>query len=69
MSDLLSQKLLRQRRRLCRRYLGEASATKCFKEGKSAASFCHRVAAWFPDMFCKFCLVKNHKIAENSMAT
>jgi hypothetical protein len=25
------------------------------------------VAAWFPD--CKFCLVKNHKIAKNSATT
>jgi hypothetical protein len=23
------------------------------------------VAAWFPDIFSKFCLVKNHKIAKN----
>jgi hypothetical protein len=34
-------------------------------EGKSAASFCHQVAAWFPDMFCNFYLMKNHKIAKN----
>ncbi len=33
-------------------------------EGKSAASFCHQVAAWFPDMFCNFYLVKNHKITK-----
>jgi hypothetical protein len=26
-------------------------------------SFCCQVAAWFPDMFCNFYLVKNHKIA------
>jgi hypothetical protein len=32
------------------------------KEGKSAASFCCKGAAWFPDMFCNFYLVKNHKI-------
>jgi hypothetical protein len=31
-------------------------------EGKSAASFCGQVAAGFPDMFCNFYLVKNHKI-------
>jgi hypothetical protein len=37
-----------------------------FYEGKSAASFCHKVAAWFHDMFCNFYLVKNHKIAKNS---
>jgi hypothetical protein len=28
--------------------------------GKSAATFCHQVAAWDPDMFCNFYLVKNH---------
>ncbi len=35
-------------------------------EGKSLASFCHRVAAWFPDVIYNFYLVKNHKIAKNS---
>jgi hypothetical protein len=34
--------------------------------GKSAASFYHQVAAWIPDMFWIFYLVKNHKIANNS---
>ncbi len=38
-------------------------------EGLSAASFCRRVAALFPDVFCNFCLVKNHKIANNSATT
>ncbi len=38
-------------------------------EGLSAASFCHQVAALVPDMFCKFHLVKNHKIANNSATT
>jgi hypothetical protein len=38
-------------------------------EGESAASFCHQLAALFPDMFCKFYLVKNHKIAKNSTTT
>jgi hypothetical protein len=33
-------------------------------EGISAASFCPQVAAWFPDMFCNFYILKNHKIAE-----
>jgi hypothetical protein len=33
-------------------------------EGKSAASFCHQVAALVPAMLCNFYLVKNHKIAE-----
>jgi hypothetical protein len=35
-------------------------------EGKSAARFCHQLAALFPDMFCNFYLVKNHNIAKNS---
>jgi hypothetical protein len=38
-------------------------------EEKSAASFCHLVAALVPGMFCNFYLVKNHKIANNSAAT
>ena len=38
-------------------------------EGKSAASFCPQVAAMFQDMFCNFCLVKNHKIANNPTTT
>jgi hypothetical protein len=29
-------------------------------EGISAARFCHQVAAWVPDMFCNFYLVKNN---------
>jgi hypothetical protein len=37
-----------------------------WNEGESAASFCHQLAALFPDMFCNFYLVKNHKIAHNS---
>jgi hypothetical protein len=32
---------------------------------KSAAGFCHQVAACFPDMFNNFYVVKNHKIAKN----
>jgi hypothetical protein len=35
-------------------------------EGESAASFCHQLAALFPDMFCNFYAVKNQKIAKNS---
>ncbi len=27
------------------------------------------MAAWFPDMFCNFYRVKNHKIAKNSTTT
>jgi hypothetical protein len=34
-------------------------------EGK----FCQQVAAWVPDMFCKFYFVESHKIATNSAAT
>jgi hypothetical protein len=38
-------------------------------EWKSAARFCHRVAAWFPDMFCNFYFVKNHKVLKNSITS
>jgi hypothetical protein len=38
-------------------------------ERESAAIFCHQVAAWVPDMFCNFYLVKIHKIANNSSVT
>jgi hypothetical protein len=38
-------------------------------EGKSAASFCHLVAAVVTDMFCNLYLVKNHKIANNLATT
>ncbi len=37
-----------------------------FNEVKSAASFCHQVAAWVTDMFCNFYFVKNYKIAYNA---
>jgi len=37
--------------------------------GESAAGFCRQVAALFPDMFCDFYLVKNHKIDNNSITT
>jgi hypothetical protein len=37
-----------------------------FNEVKSAASFCHQVAAWVTDMFCNFYFVKNYKIANNA---
>jgi hypothetical protein len=36
------------------------------KEGKSAASFCCQVAAWVPDVFLNFYVVKNHKIAKKT---
>jgi hypothetical protein len=41
----------------------------CFCDGKSAASYCCQVAALVPDMFCYFCVVKNHKIVNNSATT
>jgi hypothetical protein len=37
--------------------------------GRSAASFCRQVAAWFPDAFCNFYIVKNHKTAKKSAIT
>jgi hypothetical protein len=40
-----------------------------FNEGISAASFCHQVETWFPDMFCSFYLVKHRKIDKNSTTT
>ncbi len=40
-----------------------------YNEGKSAASFCHQVAAWFPDMFWNFQVLKNPKIPKNSTTT
>ncbi len=35
-------------------------------QDKSAARFCCQVAAWVPDMFFNFYLVKSHKIVVNS---
>ncbi len=35
----------------------------------SAASFFHKVAAWFLVVFCNFYLVKNHKIAKKNSPT
>ncbi len=32
---------------------------------KSTVSFCHQVAAWVPNMFHDFHLLRNHKIAKN----
>jgi hypothetical protein len=37
---------------------------KDIKQGKSAACFCHQVAAWVPDMFSNFYFMKNHNIAK-----
>ncbi len=39
---------------------------KLINEGKSAASFCHKVAAWVPDMLSNFYFVKNHQIPKTS---
>jgi hypothetical protein len=36
---------------------------------KSAASFCHQVAAWASGMFRNFYLMKNHQIIDNSTTT
>ncbi len=36
---------------------------------KSVAIFCRQVAAWVPDMFWNFYLVKNHKIANTTTTT
>ncbi len=41
----------------------------CLNEGNSAPSFCSQVALWFPDLFCKFYFVKNHKNAKNLRTT
>ncbi len=38
-------------------------------EGKSAVGFCCQVAAWFPDMFCNFNLVKYYIIAKHTTTT
>ncbi len=38
-------------------------------EGKSAASFCRQEAARLPDMFYKFNLVQNNKIAKKLTTT
>jgi hypothetical protein len=37
--------------------------------GKSAAIFCHQVAALVPALFCNFYFVKNCKIADISATT
>jgi hypothetical protein len=61
--------------KICSTFLSQTTCDKSqvvcdfFNEGKSAASFCHRVAACVPNMFWKFYLVKNYKIAENSTTT
>jgi hypothetical protein len=36
-------------------------ALQILNEGKSAAIFCHLVAAWFPDMFYNFSFTEKSK--------
>ncbi len=44
--------------------------TKKIYWDKSAASFCHQVSAWLPDMFCNLHnKIKNHENANNSTIT
>jgi hypothetical protein len=38
-------------------------------QAKSAARFGRQVAAWVPDMFCNFYLLKNQEIADTSRTT
>ncbi len=38
-------------------------------KAKSAAKYCHQLAAWVPDMFWNFYLLKSHSIANNSATT
>jgi hypothetical protein len=52
-----------------RNLIGQHTLKILNNEGKSAASFCRQVAARFPDMFCNFYLMENHKIAKNSTTT
>jgi hypothetical protein len=39
------------------------------QKGKISSQFLPPGGSWFPDMFCNFYLVKNHKIAKNSETT
>ena len=36
---------------------------------KSVACLCSQLAAWFPDMFCKFLLMKTYKFSNTSATT
>ncbi len=40
-----------------------------YRAPQSGVTFCRQVAAWFPDMFSNFHLLKNHKIVKNSTNT
>ena len=48
---------------------GHHASNMPLNEGVSDASYCHQVAAYFPNMFYNFYLVNNHKIAKNSTTT
>jgi len=37
--------------------------------GNQLPVFCHKVAAWDPDLFCNFYIAKNHKITNKSTTT
>ncbi len=39
-----------------------------FYQDKSAASLCHQVTAWIPDMFCNFYSTENHKNSTTTKA-
>ncbi len=50
--------------------LGSPRKTKTMdNQDKSAASLGRQVAAWVQDIFCGFYLVKNNKVANNSVTT
>jgi len=49
-----------------KRHLSSIASYHSSNQGKSAARFRHQAAAWIPDMFCNFYLVKSHNIANNS---
>ncbi len=46
--------------------MSEFYLTEIIIKNKSAAIFCHQVAACVSDMFCNFYSVKTHQIAINS---
>ncbi len=49
--------------------MAKLSLIKLINQDKSAASFCHQVAASVPDIFCDFYAVKNNKITKKLLAT
>jgi hypothetical protein len=50
-------------------FVSSKTAGNHINEDKSAAGFCCKVAAWFPDMDFNFYFVKNNKISKNSSTT